>query len=152
MTNQTDDGPLARVLELLQSQGARDVSLLESYGALIESSDDEGIQYLGRMVIDDEQRHHRVIVEMENRVESWMRADAVEPSTPGLAPRVDRELLAETSHLLGLEREDLAELHHLKHSLHDVPPTSLLPFLVTLMIHDAQKHIEILQFIRDYTG
>lgn len=142
----------ARVLETLRTHAERESAVLAAYERLVEDSADEGIRYLARLVIEDEERHHRVISEMANRVDSWMQATAVEPSTPTLTPRVDRDLLDETRRLLELEREDAKELRHLQKELRYAPATSLLPLLVKLMLHDTAKHIEILTFIRSYTG
>ena len=142
----------ARVLETLRTHGERERAVLAAYQRLVEESSDEGIRYLGRLIIEDEDRHHRVIDEMANRVDSWMQGTAVEPSTPELTPRVDRDLLDETHRLLELEHEDAKELRRLQKKLRYAPPTSLLPLLVKLMLHDTAKHIEILTFIRTYTG
>jgi hypothetical protein len=40
----------------------------------------------------------------------------------------------------------------LQWELRDGPPASLLPLLVKLTLDDTAKHIEILRFIRAYTG
>jgi transposase len=90
--------------------------------------------------------------EMANRIESWMQGVEIEPSVPALSPHVDRKLLDETRRLIELEHQDAQELRQLRHELHDAPPSSLLPFLVKLMLRDTETHIEILQFIRAYTG
>ncbi len=102
--------------------------------------------------MDDEERHHEVIREMANRIESWMQGATIEPGIPSLSPRVDPDLLEETRRLIALERQDAKELRLLQKELRYAPPTSLLPLLVKLMLHDTARHIEILRFIRTYTG
>ena len=142
----------ARILETLRTHGAREDAVLASYRQLVEESSDEAIKYLGRLIIDDKERHHQVISEMANRIESSIQGVNVEPATPALEPRVDRELLDETRRLIVLERHDAKELRQLQKELRYAAPTSLLPLLVKLMLHDAERHIEILRFIRSYTG
>jgi hypothetical protein len=103
-------------------------------------------------MIEDEERHHQLIEEMANRVESWLVEVEIEPETPALSPRADPALLDETRRLLALERQDARELRLLRRELRDTPTTSLLRFLAELMLRDTAKHIEILRFIRTYTG
>ena len=142
----------ARLLETLRTHDERESAVLASYRRLVDASPDEGVRYLGRLIIDDEERHHQVIREMANRIDSWIQGRDIEPSTPVLSPHVDRDLLEETRRLIALERQDAKELRLLQKELRSAPPTSLLPLLVKLMLHDTARHIEILRFIRAYTG
>jgi len=89
---------------------------------------------------------------MSNRIASWELGLDLDPATPAITSRVDRQLLDATRQLIALERQDALALADLKRHLRGTPPTSLLPLLVSLMIHDTAKHIEILQFIHDYAG
>jgi hypothetical protein len=141
----------ARILELLRTHDAREGAVLAAYQRLVDESTDEGIRYLGRMILDDEERHHQVLGQMAERVDAWMHGSG-DAGTPSLTPRVDSELLDETRRLIALERADAKELRHLQTELRYAPATSLLPLLVKLMLHDNAKHIEILKFIRTYAG
>jgi MoxR-like ATPase len=142
----------ARILETLRTHDLRESSILASYRRLVNESPDEGIRYLGRLIIEDEERHHLLIDEMANLIDSSLQGMNIEPSTPTLSPRVDPDLLAETRRLIALERQDAKELRLLQKELRYAPATSLLPLLVKLMLHDTARHIEILRFIRSYTG
>ena len=142
----------AELLKTLTTHGVREGVGLDAYRRLIEESTDEGVKYLGKLILEEEDRHHHVIAEMANRISSWDQGIDIEPNTPAITPRVDRKLLEATHELTTLERQDAKALGDLKHELRDTPPTSLLPLLVTLMLHDTAKHIEILQFIHDYGG
>jgi hypothetical protein len=142
----------ARVLEILKTHDTREYALLQSYRRMIDESTDEGIRYLGKLIIEDEERHHELIAEMANRIESWILDATVEPATPALSPRVDPELLDATRQLIALEHEDAKQLRLLQRELRYAPATSLLPLLVKLMLQDTARHIKILRFIRSYTG
>ena len=141
-----------RVLRTLRMHDEREQDILASYRRLVDESRDEGIRYLGRLIIEDEERHHQILDEMANRVESWLHGMTLEPATPALSPRVDSMLLEETRRLIALERHDAKELRLLQRELRDAPRTSLLPLLVKLMLDDTARHVEILRFIRAYTG
>jgi len=142
----------ARILETLRTHDERERAILETYRRLIDQSPDEGVRYLGRLIIKDEERHHELIAEMANRIDSWRLGSSIEPAIPSLSPQVDPELLEATRRLIALERQDAKELRLLQRELRYAPATSLLPLLVKLMLHDTAQHIEILRFIRTYTG
>src|SRR5206468_1864154 len=83
-------------LATLRSHAERARGILTSYQELIDESSDEGIRYLGRLIIEDEERHHELINEMANRVDSWALGISIEPATPSPSPRVAPELLEAT--------------------------------------------------------
>jgi hypothetical protein len=146
-----DEEADTKILEMLRTHDARESAVLAAYQRLVDESTDEGIRYLGRLILDDEARHHQILGEMAERVDTW-RYGSGDGGTPPLTPRVDRELLDETRRLIALERDDAKELRRLQKELRYAPATSLLPLLVKLMLHDNAKHIEILRFIRTYAG
>jgi hypothetical protein len=136
------------ILHMLRDHGAREGAALEAYKrALEESSASEGVRYLVRLILEDEQRHHQVFAEMANALQSFVEELSVEPRVPGLAPRRDPALLEVTRRLLALEKEDAKELRQLRKSLRGAPKSMLHPLLVDLMRHDTAKHIAILEHI-----
>jgi hypothetical protein len=136
------------ILHMLRNHGAREGAALDAYKqALRESSASEGVRYLIRLILDDEQRHHQVFAEMANALQSFLEELSVEPMVPGLAPRRDPALLDVTRRLLALEKEDAKELRQLRKSLRGAPKSMLHPLLVELMRHDTAKHIAILEHI-----
>jgi len=141
----------AKILEHLRTHDSREGAVLDAYRRLVEQTADEGIRYLGRIIIDDEERHHHLLAGMAERIEVWMH-QREDGGTPPLTPTLDPELLEQTRQLIALERDDARELRQLQKELRYAPATSLLPLLVKLMLHDNAKHIEMLRFIRAYTG
>ena len=150
MTSKSHNRLLAEMLKSVTTHAQRETTITDSYRELIEQSTDEGVKYLGRLIVGDEELHHHVTTEMANRIVSWDKRVDIAPHTPALSPRVDLALLEATRHLIALERQDAKGLRRLKRELKDTSPTSLLPLIVNLMLHDSAKHIEILQFIHDY--
>jgi hypothetical protein len=136
------------LISLLSTHGEREGAALAAYQRLADDSSDEGLQYLIRLILQDEQRHHRVIAEMLNQLQSFVWEVDVADSVPGAVRGSDAGLREETTRLLALEREDAKELRRLRKALQQEPSSSLLPLLASLMLHDTAKHIEILEFIR----
>ncbi|MCW2968321.1 MAG: hypothetical protein JWM71_2093 [Solirubrobacteraceae bacterium] len=152
MSSTVDVEATEELLGTLRAHGANEDALLEAYRHVAVTDPDDGVRFLAQLIIDDEERHHRLLAEMASRVESWAKEVSLGSAIPGLSPRVDKAFLEATRLLMSREREDAKELRRLRRELHSVPKTSLLPLLVELMLHDTAKHIEMLRFVRTYTG
>ena len=133
---------------MLRTHGEREGSALSSYQRLAEASDDEGLKYAVRLIMEDEARHHRQMAEMLNTMHSFVWELDVQPSIPPIRVRDDPALRDETERLLAFEKEDERELRRLRRELRKERGSPLLPLLVNLMIRDTEKHIDILRFIR----
>jgi ATP-dependent DNA ligase len=136
------------LLAMLQEHAPREGQALAAYQRLIDESDDPDVQYLGRLILEDERRHHQVVKEMVAMLESFSSGAPRPTSTPGSGSRSGVELRAATSELLALEREDARELRRLRRAIQGASVPPLLSLLVELMIHDTRKHIGILRAIR----
>jgi hypothetical protein len=141
------------VVEALNRHGREEAELLERYQRFIEEAESPAAQYLVQLILDDEQRHHRVLGELANTIAwGWMKGapEEVVPVFPKDGD--DWALRAETRALLGHELRDRAELRRLRRRLHsygDAPPWGLL---VDLMRSDTKKHIDILRYILRITS
>jgi rubrerythrin len=141
------DAELA-IARMLREHGRREGAALAEYRKLADTCDDDGVRYLLEMILADEERHHRQIDEMLHQVQSFLWEVDVEPKVPHVRGYRHPELREVTERLLELERRDAAELRRLRRQMRSQPSSSMLPLLVELMIHDTQKHIEILKFIK----
>jgi hypothetical protein len=139
------------VLEILETHGEREGAALAAYERVAEDSSVGGaVQYLVRLILEDEQRHHRVFAEMANELKSFVWELEVEPRVPAMVDHPDPKLLEETKRLLAFEKSDARELRQLRKALRSSPRSSLQPLLVDLMLRDTAKHISILEFVRDH--
>lgn len=137
------------VLRLLKHHGSAEGEILASYKEISErSSVGDAVQYLIKMILDDEHRHHQVFDEMANAIRSFVWEVPVEPRLPSITKRSDPELLAETKRLIAFEKQDAKELRALKRRLKGSQNSSLDPLMVDIMLHDTAKHIAILQYIK----
>jgi hypothetical protein len=137
------------ILHLLETHGAREGAALDAYQRVAaDSTAGPGVRYLVNLILEDEERHHRVFAEMANQVRSFVTETDVQPRVPALVAHADPALLAETQRLLEFEREDAKELKELRKAVKHGPRSSLQPLLVEMMLHDTAKHIAILELIR----
>jgi rubrerythrin len=136
------------LLEHLDHHVDSEQEILDSYAELAATGP-EYVQYLVGLIVDEEERHHRMLREMANRVQGDIEYRDVGPSVPHLRfGAADRDRLVEdTQRFLQLEREDLQSLKGLGRVLRQQRLGGLFPLMVSLMELDTKKHIAILEFI-----
>jgi hypothetical protein len=134
----------------LTSHEGNERELLVEYQQAANDSQSGAFRYLAGLIVEDEIRHHRTLVDLA----ASLRADAeFRPEQPPV-PRLDHwgpdpRLVAELAQrLLEHEQQDLKFLKKLQDDVEDVKDTTLWALLVKLMEHDTAKHIEILEFVR----
>jgi rubrerythrin len=131
-----------------------EAELLTSYRQLAEAPDiPEAARYLIRLVVEDEERHHRLFHEMTTALGNgfgWTRDPAAVPELRLGSPH--RALEEVTARFLAAERADQKQLRALRKELRPFRDTSLLALLVELMEHDTAKHIRVFTFLRDHVA
>jgi rubrerythrin len=135
------------MVELLERHGAEEGELLAVYEDLASNASDEGARYLISLILDDERRHHRLLVEMANAMAWGNPSRSPERATPALSTRVDGELLEMTRRLRRAEEADYRKLRRLRRRMHPFRETTLWDLLVQLMMLDTKKHAAMLRFL-----
>ena len=139
----------AAVVALLRAHAAHEGELIGTYAALVDSCEDNGVRYLLRMLLDDEERHHVQFDSMLDSLEAFGEGRRPRYPLPVVAPVLDPQLVENARQLAELERTDWQQLNELAR----VMKSSHLPreyeLLVELMHHDTAKHIAILRFVSE---
>jgi rubrerythrin len=156
MTNESWAGPSAKDRALyahLTNHIVTERGLLEEYSEIASRTESRAFRYLVNLLIEDEIRHHRILSELAESLETIALNKAKEPVVPFIDfVRADREAVFEaTDRLLKHESEDARELKRLQREFRDTMDDSLNDLLVELMQRDTQKHIAILRFVRKRT-
>ncbi len=127
-------------------------AIIGRYREAALKTDSEAFRYLIGLILEDEDRHHRFTTEIANALRSDVELTETSPRVPMLKAwkPVEPELLEATEEFLRLEREDARHLKELTRELRDTRDTTLWHLLVTLMVADTEKHIHILEFLRDH--
>jgi len=138
----------------LASHVSSEAEFIASYRDRAETPDTpEAARYLIHMVLDDEERHHRMLREIMTAIGNgiaWRDDPDAVPNLPYGPP--DQALEEATSRFLAAEKVDQKELHALRKELRPFRDTSLWALLIELMEHDTAKHILILSFIHDHVA
>lgn len=121
--------------------------LIAEYERLI-GSPSAYVSFLAGLIAEDERRHHGLY---EDWIES-LKAIA-ELQFAGLPPVITQhdahDLVATTERLLEFEKNDSQELKALEKQIKGVKDTTLWGLVIEIMRMDTEKHIRILEFIRD---
>lgn len=139
------------LINTLQDHMDNEREALREYGRLSIASPESHVRFLMDLILQDEVRHHQLFAEMIAglRREVEQRGDG---GLPSVQPVEDPATLrAQTKALLDLEREDIKELRALRKELAKVEDTAWWTILVEVMEADNQKHIKLLEFVRDQT-
>ncbi len=155
MTDESSAGPSPWERQLhahLSAHVETERALLQKYTEVAERTDSKAFGYLVKLLIDDEMRHHRLFSELAGSLETEALVKGEEPAVPYLDfHRADHDAVLEgAKELLENEERDVGELKRLQRDLRDVKDTSLWALLVELMHRDTEKHIAILNFVRQH--
>src|SRR5262245_25102461 len=136
----------ANVTHRFSTHVREESAFLAQYEELVDEVGDPGIQFLLRMIVDDERRHHALFEDMTQAALGGAPSDLPEP--PALDAATATRLLEPTERFLGAERDDQEQLRALRRTLRPARDHTLWPLLVELVEIDTEKHITILEYVR----
>jgi hypothetical protein len=129
-----------------------EAELVASYRELAEApTTPDAARYLLRLVVEDEQRHHRIIGEIATAIGegiAWRNDADTVPDMPHGKPIPNLEDV--TKRFLAAERADRKQLRTLRKELRPFRDTTMWSLLVEVMELDTEKHIRLLTFVRDH--
>ena len=134
------------LVELLAKHGSEEGRILAEYERVSASATDPAVRYLIDLILDDERRHHRMLVELATTM-AWGTLDTTVSSVPSLGWALDEELASATRTLRECEEADRRKLQELRKGLRPFEDTTLWGLIVQMMILDTEKHATILKFL-----
>lgn len=145
-----EKSPVERLFAELEAHEREEEDVLKDYQAAANEAPDAGFRYLMGLVLEDEERHHRLSKAMADEVErslNWLHGQR---PLPTVHPTDDTRqgLLQETERFLRIEEQGEHQLEDLRSQVKDLH-AGLLELIVDMMRADTQKHIRILKYIRD---
>ena len=148
-SDRTHDLPMgtfdATILQHLTCHLAGEAEILDEYRQLA-TSPDAPVRYLAQLILEDEERHHRVLTELANQFRSSASLVEQTPHVPWLTKSTDRHDLARSvRRLRKFERRDLRQLRKLARRLRPIRHHSLDPVLVATLEMDTRKHLRYLR-------
>jgi rubrerythrin len=125
---------------------------LEAYVETAESVPSESFRYLVDLILDDERRHHALLKAMAETLRtSGASSGRPTPIPPMETLGASRDaVLGATERLLDIEYDDRRDLDALARRLRPMAGTTMWELVVELLQRDNDKHIRILEFVRDH--
>jgi CheY-like chemotaxis protein len=162
MTPKTSPTPVPHSLSILEAElyrhlaghASSEADLIASYRELADApTTPEAARYLLRLVVEDEERHHRVMHEIASAVGEGVAWTTDGKSVPNMwGAQTDPALEEVTKRFLAAERADRKELRALRKELKPYREETLWSLLVELMERDTDKHILLLTFIHNHAA
>ena len=142
--------PVERLLNEFEAHEAKEVQSLEQYKELMRGLPNPVTRFIMQLIISDEEKHRAVIHAMIATLKgslTWTRPEGSLEGNADLA-KTNSRLRATTEEFIELEKEGIKECKTLvKESsgyYHGV-----FKILLDSMIRDSEKHIELLEFLRE---
>ena len=106
------------------------------------------VKFLLGLIITDEERHHAVTHAMAANLEESLRWTKIEGAMPGIEDlaEADKELVQITEEFIRVEKEGIDTYKDLVKATKGYH-AGLFTLLLKSMIHDSEKHIDILEFL-----
>jgi hypothetical protein len=141
--------PIEKLFAQLETHERDEEETLHDYQAAANDAPDPGFRYLMGLVLEDEERHHKLSKAMADEVEQsllWLHGNQPLPDIHA-SGEVRQNLLRQTERFLRIEEDgdrQLAELHAQVKDMH----SGLLQLMVEIMRADTHKHVQILKYIK----
>lgn len=126
--------------------------LLDDYQRSADESGSAAFRYLVSLIVDEEQRHHQRFKELAASLASEAELRNEEPAIPrldGWGPAREH-VIDLTEQFIEEEKADVHELRRLEKQMREVKDTTLWVLIVKLMEADTEKHLQILNFVKDH--
>jgi hypothetical protein len=133
----------AELIRYIDGHCEAEAGQVREYQALATSPND-AVRYLAELLAHDEERHHRIMIEMRNHLLAGATGDGG-PRVPAARRLHDPELRRTLRRLRAAERRDLWSLRRLRRKLGVLRHDSLHGALVDALVLDTKKH---LRFVR----
>lgn len=147
-----DDEPsqAERLLAELEAHEGKEGDFIENYRRVLADLRNPVTRFVMQMVLSDEEKHRGVIHSMVSTLKgslTWTKpAGTLEGGADETA--INRELVAVTDQFIELEKSGIREYKVLLKDSVDYYQ-GLFKILLNSMIRDSEKHVELLEYIRE---
>ena len=138
------------LLEEFESHDVKEGEFIRAYKEIAENSKDSLIKFLLQLIISDEEKHHAIIHAMAASLKGslqWTKQEGAIPSLSDLGEEKDK-LLELTADFIDHEKQGIKETKKLAKECAGYY-RGLFPLLLKATIHDSEKHVEVLEFLRN---
>ena len=138
-----------RLLNEFESHEGKEEQVLENYRKVLVNVQNPVTRFVMQMIISDEEKHRAVTHSMVSTLKGSLTWSKPSGTLEGGADEsaVNRQLLAMTDEFIELEKSGIKEYKVLLKESADYYH-GLFKILLNSMIRDSEKHVQLLEFIR----
>jgi len=138
-----------RLMNEFEAHESQEGKFVQRYKDIAEKTKNPLIRFLLRLIVSDEEKHHAVTHAMASTLKGDLTWTKPEDAIRGLVdlPAEKGELLKLTEDFIQVEKEGIKEYKKLIKASEGYYG-GLFVLLLKSMIHDSEKHVEILEFLR----
>jgi len=139
-----------RLLNYFESHEAKEEESLERYTEIVSEIKDPAMHFLLQLIASDEEKHRRITQAMALTLKGSLNWSKPPGSLEGDGEQGNdtERLLAITDGFIDLEKEGIREYKILLKESVDYYH-GLFTILLQSMIRDSEKHVELLEFLRE---
>lgn len=138
-----------RIANEFESHESQEAIFTQTYKEIAEKSKNPLVKFLLKLIISDEEKHHAVIHAIVSTLKGDLTWTKPEDAIRGLynLREEKEELLKLTEDFIQLEKEGIKEYKELTKACKGYY-RGLFVLLLQSMIRDSEKHMEILEFLK----
>lgn len=144
-----ESSPVERLMKEFESHETHETLFIRKYKELLEKTHNPLVKYLVELIAADEEKHQLILHAMTSTLEgsvTWKQLRDALDGLDNLGSEKD-EILKLTEDFIEAEEKEIGEYRKLARATKRYYQ-GLFALFLTAMIHDSEKHIEILEFLR----
>jgi bacterioferritin (cytochrome b1) len=138
-----------RLMKEFESHETHEAVFVRRYREMFETMHNPLVKFLVELILADEEKHHTVLQAMTSTFKgsfTWTRLETAIEGLYNLGQQKD-EILKVTEDFIQAEKKEIVEYRKLMRATKRYYQ-GLFTLFLAAMIHDSEKHIEILEFLR----
>ena len=150
LTRQDDElSHVEKLLNEFEAHEGKEEQTIETYRKMLSDIRDPVTRFVMQMILSDEEKHRAVTHSMVSTLRGSLTWTKPAGSLEGRADetKVNQQLLTATDEFISLEKSGIKEYKVLLRQSEDYYH-GLFKILLNSMIRDSEKHVELLEFIR----
>jgi len=143
------ESEVEKLMREFESHETQEAKFVQRYKDVAAKTDDPFVKFVLGLIISDEEKHRTIVHAMATTLRAdltWTQPEGAIRVTDELRQRKD-ELLKMTEDFVSLEKQGIEVYKGLIRASEGYY-RGLFGMLFQSMIHDSEKHVEILQFLR----
>ena len=145
-----EESAIEKLLNKFEAHESKEEKSLEQYRSAIGNIKDPVNRFVLQLIVSDEEKHRAIVHAMAATIKGSLNWTKPAGSLEGIPDdaAANQKLLAVTDEFINLEREGIKEYKSLLKVSEDYYH-GLFKTLVGAMIRDSEKHVDMLQFLRE---